>query len=654
MSITINKKIPRIPLDGTLDITYRCNNLCRHCWLWVPDRRDEVQSELTLDEIKHIVIEARSMGCQAWFISGGEPMLREDFVDIFDFITHNSLSYSLNTNGTLITPQIASLMRRKGKNMVALYGATAEIHDRVTRNPGSFDATMRGFSYLKEAGAGFIVQIIPMRENYHQFEQMKALAEELSPHYRIGALWLMMTSCHSVQRNQEIAQQRLNPVEVISLDPPKAQSGERRIKLTSDENDFGSPGRVLDDNLFTACINERNEFHIDPYGSLSFCYYIKDSALRYDLRKGSFQEGWEVFLPSLIGKVRGGKEYLENCALCDLKQDCHWCAVHGFLEHGRYSAKVDYLCQIAKETRQHKELWLTSHVRFFQLAGVTIELTTDFPITENTFSDVLKTFDTQVPGDDIVRIRLSSTVPSSSSLELENEIISKPPWAVFRRRDSYIYWCYIHREGLLEEPHFLAITDLEHNNISIFRDNDTFKSGNLHSLTTFPTDQTLLARMLASRKACYLHSAGIIVNGKGFLFIGHSEAGKSTMMKMLRGLGEILCDDRNVIRRWPDGFRIHGTWNHGDLSDVSPNSAKLAAIFYLEQAQVNEAIQILNKGERLGKVLSHVVKPLETADWWDRTLELAGIIASEVPAYTLRFDKSGDVVNLIKEFSTSS
>jgi len=54
------------------------------------------------------------------------------------------------------------------------------VHDHVTQNPGSFAATMRGFSLLKEAGAGFIVQIIPMKDSYHQMEEMIALAKSLS------------------------------------------------------------------------------------------------------------------------------------------------------------------------------------------------------------------------------------------------------------------------------------------------------------------------------------------------------------------------------------------------------------------------------------------------------------------------------------------
>ncbi len=75
--------------------------------------------------------------------------------------------------------------------MVALYGATAEIHDHITRTPGSFAATMQGFAYLREAKAGFIVQLIPMRANYHEFDAMIAACpfpEPRVPHGRAVAV----------------------------------------------------------------------------------------------------------------------------------------------------------------------------------------------------------------------------------------------------------------------------------------------------------------------------------------------------------------------------------------------------------------------------------------------------------------------------------
>jgi MoaA/NifB/PqqE/SkfB family radical SAM enzyme len=128
----------RLPLEGHLDLTYRCNNRCRHCWLRIPPENPDRGRELSFDEIKNIVDQARALGTRRWSISGGEPMLRPDFPDIFEYLTGKAVSYTLNTNGTLITSEIARMFKRKGTKMVALYGATKKTYDHITRRPGGF------------------------------------------------------------------------------------------------------------------------------------------------------------------------------------------------------------------------------------------------------------------------------------------------------------------------------------------------------------------------------------------------------------------------------------------------------------------------------------------------------------------------------------
>jgi len=73
------ESLPRIPLRGTLDLTYRCASDCRHCWLRLGPDAAEGAAELSFDEIRRVVDEARSLGCREWALSGGEPMLRPDF-----------------------------------------------------------------------------------------------------------------------------------------------------------------------------------------------------------------------------------------------------------------------------------------------------------------------------------------------------------------------------------------------------------------------------------------------------------------------------------------------------------------------------------------------------------------------------------------------
>jgi len=638
--------IPRLPLEGSFDLTYRCNNRCRHCWLRIAPSAKERRDELAFAEIEKIVNEARKMGCRKWKISGGEPMLRPDFPEIFDFLTQKAISYSLNTNGTLITPAIARLLTRKGVKMVALYGATAAVHDKVTRTPGSFEAAMQGFAYLKEAGADFTVQVVPMRDNYHQFEDMVALALSLSPRYRIGASWLCLSAYGSKRRNAEIARQRLDPKDAVRLDQPDPSLEEWLLG----QEEQGCRIHAGDDHLYAGCISRRREFFIDPYGGLTGCELIKDPAFRYDLRTGSFREAWETFLPSLADWVQGGAEYRENCGRCDLRNDCWWCGGAGYSEHGRHGAKVEYLCQVARENRTFKEDWQRRHRRYYTTAGITIMVEADLPITDQTFDAKFRQFRVDGPGSDLISIRHHFSLRDLSRRDLGQEIYRRLAWTVYRKGNS---WIYLLARGL-DDPSIrrLGVFNHDYTRARIYSKNEEeFLRGDSPTLTLFPTDQVLLAQVLADRDACLFHSSGVIINGRGLLFVGHSEAGKSTLVKMLQGKAEILCDDHNIVRRWPEGFRVHGSWAHGEVPLVSAASAPLAAICFLHKSRQNRLAPLKPGKEAAGKLISCLMKSLVRAGWWEKMLALVEGIVREVPCYVMEFDKSGKITGQLEDLA---
>jgi hypothetical protein len=544
----------------------------------------------------------------------------------------------------LITPAIAKLMARKGRKMIALCGATADVHDHITRNPGSFEATMRGLQYLKEAGAGFMVQLIPMKGNYHQFQEMLKLAESLSKYYRVGAAWLYLSTYADKERNAEIIRQRLRAEEVVKLDKPDL-SYEEAI-----EDQFGQCGRGVDDPyLFSFCINKRREFHLDPYGMMNFCGFIKDPALRYDVRKGTFRDCWENFIPSLAGKIEVGEEYKKNCGSCDLRKDCQICPVFGYLEHGNFNKKAEYLCAVAKEKRRFKENWQKEHRRFYKIADITIQVDSDLSFSENTFHPKFKQFEVNGPGEDTIFIRQHFSLPDLKGKDLGKECYRKPPWAIYKKNGSWVYLGISPIAGD-KSVHRVAVFNSDHTCCRIYNDQEEiFMKGGLQSLTFFPSDQILLARVLADRQGCYLHSCGVNFNGNGLLFVGHSEAGKSTMATMLKGNAEILCDDRIIVRKKKTGYRIYGTWSHGDVPDISANSAPLKAILFLEKASANRITPITDRKEINKRLLALLVKPFVTADWWGKMLELIDQMAGEVACYKLEFDKTGAVMDILRK-----
>ena len=322
---------------------------------------------------------------------------------------------------------------------------------------------------------------------------------------------------------------------------------------------------------------------------------------------------------------------------------------------------------------------MAEHRRYYRIGDITLQVESDLPITDKTFNDQLDLFQVDGPSplDDTVTIHHHFQLPNLEGKNLGKEIYRKEPWAIYQQNDSSIYLGILPQAGI-DNLHCYATFNLNHTKAHIyFESADTWRKGNLHSLSLLPTDQILIARLLADRNGCFLHSAGAILNGSGLLFVGHSEAGKSTITQMLMDadLGvkgrsrrqiEILSDDRNIVRRWGnppsapqgknstrvakrvgqgrDGWRVYGTWNHSAVPIISPLSAPLQAVCFIEQATENTITVMTDRSEIIRRLLACVIKPLVTTDWWNKTLDLIEQMAREVPCYVIRFDKSGAIV----------
>ncbi len=643
-----NNKIPRLPLEGSIDLTYRCNNTCRHCWLWLGEDSTAKKSELRFDQWKMIFDQARAMGTREWVVSGGEPMLHPDFTEIFDYLTSKFLTYTINTNGTKITPEIAELMKRKGSKMIALYGADAAVHDHITREPGSFEKAMKGFSFLKEAGAGFTVQVVPMKDSFHQLDEMTKLAKSLSSSWRIGSSWLFYSACRSASMNREIEDQRLTPEQVVALDPPNPRYNSKHKLLESDQNNLKTNP---DDRLLHKCVSTRNSFHIDPYGKMANCIFVKDPELRYDIIKGTFEEGWEKFIPSIGEKIRGGEEYWEHCGSCDNKELCNWCPVYSWLEHGKYDLPLKYLCEITDKKVEYKKEWEKNHRRYYEIGGVTIQVDSDLPFEKDSFLPKFEQFRMEEPGDDIVLIRYHFEIPELSIEDSGEEIYRKIPWAIYRKNKSWLYREILeNREN--DPPRRIVIFNDDHTLAEIYlKSHDLIFGSPQHALSLFPSDQLLLSRIFADREALTLHSSAMVIDQTGLVFSGKSTAGKSTISTLLEEEGTLLCDEYNIIRKWPDGFRVHGTWSHGDIHEVSNGEVPLKAILFLEKSNVNEIITLEDTQEIITRIMPRIMQPLVTSDWWDKTLATLDRLVNAVPFYIIKFDKSGEIARVVKDFT---
>jgi radical SAM protein with 4Fe4S-binding SPASM domain len=273
-------------------------------------------------------------GCLWLLLTGGEPLLRDDFLPLYLHAKKKGFLVTLFTNGTLITPDLANRLAdwKPHSVEITLYGATRETYERVTEVPGSYARCVAGIDLLLERKIPLALKTMVMSLNRHELFQMKAFAEARGVKFRFDPLLNARLDGGRTPCNF-----RLSPEEVVKLDlEEEARSTEWKEFCKRFIGPFSS------EYLFS-CGAGVSSFHVDPKAQMSVCQMAQFRT--YDLRAGNFEEGWGKAIPEILDMRTTGR-YL--CGHCDLLALCGQCPGWAWMEHGNPQAPVDYLCRVAQ------------------------------------------------------------------------------------------------------------------------------------------------------------------------------------------------------------------------------------------------------------------------------------------------------------------
>jgi len=206
----------RIPISGSIELTFRCNNNCVHCYCNISaNDRSEMAKEMNTFMINNIFDQITDEGCLYLLITGGEPLLRSDFREIYLYAKKKGLLITLFTNATMITEEMADFLSEwKPLSMeITLYGMTEETYEKVTGIPGSYRRCMDGIKRLIERNIPLELKTIAMSVNCHEIKDMKKYSEGLGIKFRFDPV---LNS--RLDGGKSPAYYRLSPDEVIMLD----------------------------------------------------------------------------------------------------------------------------------------------------------------------------------------------------------------------------------------------------------------------------------------------------------------------------------------------------------------------------------------------------------------------------------------------------
>ncbi|MBE3112148.1 MAG: radical SAM protein [Acidobacteria bacterium] len=330
------------------EMTARCNLDCRHCYINLPaGDRAAKKRELGADEIGRLGGEAAALGAVWCLITGGEPLLRKDFFDVYRALHRRGLLLSLFTNATLVDEEHVRFFKKYPPRdiEVTVYGVTKETYERVTRTPGSFDAFLKGLDRLLASGVSVRLKAMALRSNKREIAAIGDFCRARTKDYYRFDPHLHLRFDRDEARNSGILAERLSPEEVARLE---RLDPERFGALTAVCGELIAPEAPASDcrHIFRCGVGQRS-FVIGPEGLLRPCLSLHHPDFLYDLKKGSLADAWTRFVPEVLKRETDRREYLEKCGTCPVVNLCLWCPAHAYLETGELDLPVEAFCRIA-------------------------------------------------------------------------------------------------------------------------------------------------------------------------------------------------------------------------------------------------------------------------------------------------------------------
>jgi hypothetical protein len=233
-------------------------------------------------------------------------------------------------------------------------------------------------------------------------------------------------------------------------------------------------------------------------------------------------------------------------------------------------------------------------------------------------------------------------LPSAGALLFDSGAV----WCAYDDDGGYRIDCWSEVMGSL--PYKVARFNREFTEGSILIRRDAVNES-MHPLD-YPLDEVIVAHLLGRGRGVELHGCGIIDrDGSGRLFVGQSGAGKTTTARVwLRdGNYEIVSDDRVIVRHVEGQWRMFGTPWHGEAELSSPQSARLAGIYLLDQSTTTELVPLAGS-QAVASLFACTFPLFYDADALSFTLDCLGRIVSEIPVSTLRFVPDGSVIDCVR------
>jgi radical SAM protein with 4Fe4S-binding SPASM domain len=330
----------RVPVFGSLDLTYRCNLRCAHCYVGhlAGQSRSEA-TELPTEEVAGLLSAAADAGCLMLVLSGGEPLLRPDFLDIYTVAKRLGMLVTVFTNATLVTQRHVQTFEDLPPHAVevSVYGATEATYERVTGVPGSFWRARRGIDLLLSAGVSIVLKTMILRDNADEVAAVERWAGDLGVRFRMDPL-----VTPRLDGDRTPLDQRVEPDVAVAIELGDEARREAVSAFLDRERTAGTVGAPRADRLYY-CGAGIASFHVDPAGYLRPC--LMSRSIAHNAPALGFVAAWKATTAAVDAATWEG---VGGCAECPRILLCGYCPGLFELENRTPAHPPEYVCRLGE------------------------------------------------------------------------------------------------------------------------------------------------------------------------------------------------------------------------------------------------------------------------------------------------------------------
>lgn len=317
------------PLGAQFELTFGCNLHCAYCYTESYNNQSYIKEELDTEQIYEILDKLKKENILWLCLTGGDPLFRDDFVDIYKYAQKKGFITTVFTNGTLINTKILEVFKKFPPFCIeiTLNAITETTYEKITKVKDTYKKALYAIDILLKNNIPLKIKTYATVLNYNEMRDIKKFVEKRNLKFRLSTLLYP----------------RLNgDLFPISLRLSVEKLIELKNNLGYNIKACGRGKPKLTDRLYQ-CFSNQDSFFISPSGEMYLCHLTRKYSV--NILKDSIKNNFKKLLNRFQNQTFKTNS---KCKICSNRSICNWCPPRAELETGNKEEPISYFCELFK------------------------------------------------------------------------------------------------------------------------------------------------------------------------------------------------------------------------------------------------------------------------------------------------------------------